>query len=70
IGNGSVGNVIVNITPYDNKFGKGTSMRLGSMQIVDHVEFDLDGGNDDDEFEFEDYDIENDSTEGDDDWDE
>ena len=70
IGNGSVGNVIVNVTPYDNKFGKGTSMRLGSMQVVDHIEFDLNGGgSDDDEFDYEDYDPENDEQE-DDDWDE
>lgn len=40
IGNGSIGVVFVDV--YDTKMGKGT--RLSGVQVIDHVEFDGEGG--------------------------
>lgn len=81
IGNGSVANIIVTVTEFDHpEFGKGTSLRLSSMQVVDHVPYDLNSGSDDglDEFETEDADLEDEfeteegsgNSSADDDWDE
>tara|TARA_R110000803_G_scaffold13482_9_gene37935 strand:- start:19340 stop:20011 length:672 start_codon:yes stop_codon:yes gene_type:complete len=52
IGNGSVANLIVNASHYKNDFGSGTSMRLGSVQITDLIEYSLGGSDDLDEFDF------------------
>lgn len=75
IGNGSVGNIIVNIKPFNNDFGKGTSLRLGSVQITDLIEYELDGNSDLDEFDFDepedDFETEDSSSDSDEDpWDE
>lgn len=51
IGNGSVASLIVNITPYKNDFGSGTSARLGSVYVSDLVPYEAGGNNDDDEFD-------------------
>ena len=53
IGNGSTANIIVNMSHYKNDFGKGTSMRLGSVQITDLIEFELNGNDDSDEFDYD-----------------
>jgi hypothetical protein len=51
VGNGSTGDVVINIGTYDNKWGKGTSVRLSAIKVTDLIEY---SGNDaTDEFDFD-----------------
>lgn len=51
IGNGSVCNVQYTLVPYDNKFGKGVTNDLKGVQVLEHVSFAVQDG---DEFDSED----------------
>ena len=50
IGNGSVASFLVEVKPYKNDFGTGTSARLGSVYVTDLVPYEVGGSNDDAEF--------------------
>ncbi len=39
VGNGSEVIVVLELNGYDNEFGKGTSFRIGAIQVIDHVIF-------------------------------
>lgn len=47
IGNGSVCNIQYRFVPYENKFGKGVTVDLCGVQVIDHVPY---GAADGDEF--------------------
>lgn len=50
IGNDSICNIQYIFAPYANTFGKGVVADLKAVQVIQHIAF---GGNDGDEFEFE-----------------
>jgi hypothetical protein len=50
IGNGSICNIQYIFTPYDNKFGKGTTSDFKGIQVLEHVKYGIGDG---DEFENE-----------------
>ena len=52
IGNGSTATVIIAIKNFDNKFGKGTSMRLKAIQVTNLVEY-TSSDNFDDDFDYD-----------------
>lgn len=54
IGNGSLGHVIVNFGFFDHKkWGTGTTMRLGAVQVIDLIEYVVNDKNGLDEFDIE-----------------
>lgn len=57
IGNGSVGTVKVRVYPWENDFGKGTSITLDAIRVTDLVEYSGGGANDDDMFDDDEEDI-------------
>lgn len=51
IGNGSIGNIQYTFNKYDNKFGKGVTVDLKGVQVLEHVQYGVQDGD-----EFDSYD--------------
>lgn len=71
IGNGSTANLIFTVKQYSNDFGTGTSVRLGSVQVTDLIEYAVES-DDTDEFDFDEpedaFETEASGGESDDEW--
>ena len=64
IGNGTEANVSFNVTSWENKFGKGTSLNLNAVQVTNLVEYTASADGEDDDFDWDEDDMdEMDSTE-------